>query len=104
MNYEKVIYISHPSSGKRKNKIIVEKTIRKLVKQYPNYLFISPISCFDFLYKEVDYNKGLNYCLWLLEKCDEIWVYGDYLTSVGCKREIERATELGKKINIKGGI
>lgn len=62
--------------------------MKRLTNEYPNYLFVSPIHTFPFLYESVNYQKGLDMCLWLLEKCDEIWVFGDYQSSVGCMSEI----------------
>jgi len=40
------------------------------------------------MYDEVPYVEGLNMCLWLLDKCDEMWVFGDYTNSTGCMGEI----------------
>ena len=68
--------------------MLVEDLIKKLVNEYPDYLFVSPIHSFSFLYNSVDYTTGLNMCLWLLKQCDEMWVFGDYQESVGCMSEI----------------
>ena len=87
--YDKVIYISHPYGGKSKNEKKVGKLINSLQKQYPNYLFISPIHAFSYAYHKVEYQKGLNMCLWLLNRADEMWVYGDWENSVGCCAEID---------------
>ncbi len=94
--YEKVIYISHPFQGKQENLDSIQAIILDLLKQYPTYLFISPVHAFGFEYKELDYQRGLNECLWLMLKADEVWVYGDYENSTGCQREIE----LCKVLNI----
>ena len=86
--YTRVIYISHPYGGKKENKDKIEKTILDLQKQYPDYLFISPVHAFSFLYDTVPYEEGLQMCLWLLHKCDEAWVIGNWRTSKGVCREI----------------
>lgn len=91
--YESIVYISHPYSGKKENEEKVANIINNLSIQYPNYLFISPIHAFSYAYHTLDYQKGINQCLWLLEKCDEVWVYGDWQNSKGCKMEVDYAME-----------
>lgn len=88
-SYKKVVYISHPYGGKRKNERKVKKIINRLQNIYPEYLFLSPIHAFSYAYFKTDYEKGLNMCLWLLNKADEMWVYGDWANSRGCKAEVE---------------
>ena len=88
MNYRNVVYVSHPYGGDKENRDKVASLIRKLQTEYPTYLFISPISAFSFLYDVTEYQEGLNMCLWLLDKCDEMWVFGEYEDSVGCMSEI----------------
>ena len=87
--YEKVVYISHPYGGCKRNERKVQKIINKLQIQYPKYLFLSPIHAFSYAYTKTDYEQGLNMCLWLLSKADEMWVYGDWQNSRGCKAEVE---------------
>ncbi len=88
MKYKSIIYISHPFGGDENNQRIIGRLIVKLQKTFPDFLFISPIHSFSFAYHDVSYQKGLNMCLWLLEKCDEMWVFGDYQFSIGCMSEI----------------
>lgn len=87
--YEKIIYISHPYQGKKENLDDIEAIVLNLLKEYPQYLFLSPVHTFGFEYETLDYQKGLAECLWLLQKCDEAWIYGDYSSSNGCQAEIE---------------
>ena len=93
VNYDKVIYISHPYSGLKENEEKVANIINNLIKAYPNYLFISPIHSFSYAYHAVNYQIGINMCLWLLDRCDEMWVYGNWENSKGCKMEIEYCME-----------
>ena len=93
VNYDKVIYISHPYSGLKENEEKVAEIINQLTKEYPTYLFISPIHAFSYAYHAVDYQKGIDMCLWLLDRCDEMWVYGNWENSKGCKMEIEYCME-----------
>lgn len=89
MKYQTVVYISHPQGGKVENEKIVGDLINSLREKFPNHLFVSPIHAFSFAYHTVpEYQIGLDMCLWLLDKCDEMWVFGDYENSVGCLAEI----------------
>ena len=87
--YEKVIYISHPFQGKKENVEKIQNHIFNLKKDFPNYLFLSPVNCFGFEYDKMPYEQGLCECLWLLSKVDEMWVFGDFETSKGCLAEID---------------
>lgn len=103
--FEKAIYISHRFQGKDSNAEDAERIIKLLQKEYPSYLFISPIHTFRFLYNEVDYNTGLDMCLWLLEKCDECWVVGNnWESSIGVKAEIEYCKGHGIPHKIVGDV
>lgn len=94
-NYENIVYISHEFQNKPENVIEIETIIKKLQKEYPTYLFISPVHTFGFLYDEVSYEKGLDMSLFLLENCaDEMW-YVPSETSEGVKAEIEYCNEFG---------
>lgn len=86
-SFDKFIYISHPYNGLEKNKRSVENLILNLITKYPQYMFVSPIHSFGFAYQKLPYDKGIEECLWLLDKCDEMWLCGDYLKSDGCNIE-----------------
>lgn len=88
VNYKNIVYVSHPYGGDKENRDKVENLIQQLQQMFPSYLFISPISAFSFLYDVTEYQEGLDMCLWLLDKCDEMWVFGGYEDSVGCMSEI----------------
>ena len=77
-NYESIVYISHAFQGNPDNVSEIEDIISTLQEQYPNYLFISPVHTFGFLYDKVDYDKGLEMTLFLLDTCcDEMWYTPD---------------------------
>jgi guanylate kinase len=86
--YENVVYVAHKFQNDINNIKRVEDIINKLVELYRNYLFISPIHSFQFLYTKVDYQTGLDMCLFLLDKCDELWVFDEYSDSIGVNGEI----------------
>ena len=92
----KKIYISHPYEGKERNKTRVEQIVKDCSKMNKNAVFVSPIHTFGFMYNTISYERGINYCLELLDCCDEMWVFGNYTQSEGCKIEIEHC----KKNNI----
>jgi len=79
------IYISHAYGGKEQNKKEVEQIIRRLIKQYPDDCFISPIHAFGWAY-DIDYDTGMGWCLNLLDACHEMWIFGEH--SEGVRREI----------------
>lgn len=93
MEYSRIVYISHPYGGKRENRRTVADLFRKLQERHPDILFLSSIHAFAPIYQTVSYEDGLNRCLWLLDQCTEMWVFGDYKNSVGCKAEIEYCRE-----------
>lgn len=102
---KKLVYISHPSSGKLENTLDIEVIIKALYKSdaiYNNYCFVSPVHNYGFMYNDTDYDRGLTYCTDLLEHCEEIWVFGDYANSRGCKAEIKLAEKLGIPILYMG--
>lgn len=88
-DFKKAIYISHPYGGESANKAKIEQIISFLTKKFPDFLFLSPVNTFGFLYNQLTYSDGIARCLWLLTKCDGMIVLGDYEQSKGCKIEIE---------------
>lgn len=83
----RLIYVGGKYGGDENNKILIEKAIRHLRKQIPNAVFISPIHCFGYLYEDTEYLEGLDYCLSLLEKCDECILLSNWWDSNGGKIE-----------------
>ena len=89
---KEIIYISHPSGGKKENFDDAQKCLDILLSSdeiHNNYCVVSPIQCYGGMYKSTDYNRGLQYCIDLLEHCSLMVVIGDYNSSTGCKAEIE---------------
>jgi len=98
----KTVYIAHPYGGKVENKKKAEKIILKIMKKIINLTPVSPIHAFGFAYDEFEYEKGMAYCLSLLAKCDELWLFGDWENSKGCNMEKRFAEEKGIPIRIWG--
>ena len=92
--FARKIYVSHKFNGDQENIKIVENKIKTLRKEYPAYLFISPIHTFSYLYNETSYEEGLRMCLELMKCCDEVFVIDDnYLDSKGVVCELMFAHE-----------
>ena len=87
--YEDIIYISHPYLGLKDNEEKVAHIITNLQKQYPTYLFLSPIHTFSYDYNASSYEIGIAKCFWLLEQANKMWVFGNWINSKGCKMEID---------------
>lgn len=97
--FKKKIYVSHGYGGKQENIKDVENKVKQLIKEYPDYLFISPIHCFGYLYESITYEAGIDACLELLKMCDEIWILDNkYQESKGVM--IEREYALSNNIPI----
>lgn len=94
------IYISHEYGGKWRNKRKIGKLIKTLVYLHPYKIFVSPVHCFGFLYRKVSYDRGMEMCLELLDRCDQMWVFGKH--SKGVKMEIQHCQEGDIKYYIYG--
>ena len=86
--FTKKIYISHPYSGLEENKRDVEEKVKRLVKEYPNYIFISPVHTFGYLYNSYPYYISIDLCIELLKTCDEMWcIDNNFVNSKMVERE-----------------
>jgi len=91
----RVIYIAHPFSGDAKNVKKVEKIILGLIQEYPNCTFYSPLHNTGFFYHDISYEAGMEHCLEMLRRCDEIWFCKGWQKSRGCNIEHNWAVEHG---------
>lgn len=84
----KRIYVAHPYGGKPENNANAEKIINKLVDRYgSDIVFVSPLHALGHMYNKVDYLKGIEMCLALLETCHELWLCPGWEDSRGCNIE-----------------
>ena len=97
IKFEKVVYVSHPYGGKKKNLKAISETLREVQAEHPTFLFLSPVNMFSCLYSDMPYKEGLDRCLWLLDRSDEMWVFGDEITA-GMKGEINFCQNLNIKM------
>lgn len=96
----KKIYVAYPYGGNIKNKEFVERFIKKLTKDNKDFLFLSPIHCFGYMYDDIDYINGMEFCLELLKTCDLLLIppFPEFRNSTGCC--IEYGFAKGKNIPI----
>ena len=98
--FKKKIYISHSYSGLERNKRDIEDKVKRLVKEYPNYVFISPVHTFGYLYDSYPYDTGIDLCIELLKMCNEMWIIDKgFVNSKGVM--VEREYCLCNKIPVK---
>ena len=83
-----MIYLSHPYGGKKENANEVAEIMMKLMNDYPNLIFFSPIHNFP-CYENINYEIGLQRCIDFLPYCKSMIVTGDYKNSKGCLAEIQ---------------
>jgi hypothetical protein len=106
-------YISHPLRGGMsrecydvsaivRNKEKADTICRSVVRDFPDVLPLSPINAFSFFSVFDEDDLAIKACLRLLELADELWVFGDWERSEGCRKEIAKAEELCIPIIYKG--
>ena len=93
----KKVYIAHPFRGKKpytaeqiqKNTLHVTGICRAIFRDMTDVVPVSPVHAFGFADPfEDDQHKVLDCCGELLHACDEMWVFGDWLSSMGCIFEV----------------
>jgi len=96
----KLVFVSHPFQGDPANVTKIASICRYILANHKGYIPVSPVHCFSWLndHEPEEREDGLNGALALLRMCDEVWVFGDWENSEGCKKEIALAEELRKPI------
>lgn len=96
-----LIYVAHPFNNEDSNREKVARIIDSLIYEYPEHNWLSPIHATGHWYQSMSYERGMDWCLSLLDKCDEMWVYGDFQNSKGCMIEIQHCVDTWKPYWIK---
>lgn len=86
--YRKTIFVSHPYGNSEKNKKRLEKIVGMLENSFSEYLFVTGVHSFGYGHSSYDYSAVIKKCLWLLNKCDEAWFFGNIKSSQGCLEEL----------------
>jgi hypothetical protein len=102
-NQMKKIYIAHPLRGETadideiwKNSVAIDTICRNVsaIVGAKDTLLLSPIHAFSFMPVFGDQKDVFEQCRNMLSLADEVWVFGDWASSEGCKMEIEYANKL----------
>lgn len=108
----KTVYIAHPLRGGTQNPHAIHENYLKadalmlvLAREHEDeeILFLSPIHVFSFVSPLGPQDWVMKQCTALLELADELWVFGDWKSSEGCRAEVEHANKLGMKIVFEDG-
>lgn len=109
----KKVYIAHPLRGGTrdigsiyKNYLKADALMLTLGREHESeeILFLSPIHAFSFTSPLVGPQEWvLGQCRGLLELADEVWVFGDWQESEGCRMEVEHARKLGITVVFEEG-
>ena len=107
----KRVYIAHPLRGAyphTKEKVTQNTkdaaAICMMLSAAGNIIPFSPIHAFSYMDAlECDQRTAMQHCFALLDSCDEIWVFGDWRTSAGCRTEIDFARKKGMPIRFMDG-
>jgi len=95
----KAVYVSHPLRGDvQRNFNAVSDICANLKAIYPDLLILSPIHAFSFESVTAPQDWVLGQCLRLIEKADELWLFGDWRNSSGCVMESVYARRIGKRV------
>jgi len=95
------IYVAHPfSNDPAGNMAKIDKIMKEITAKNPNDCFISPLHNFSFDKTSTE-TQILSRCFKLIGSCDELWVYGNFETSVGCRAEMAFARYLSIPIVFK---
>lgn len=93
-----VIYVAHPYASDPKGNVARAAAVcREIAEKCPGVVPVCPLLAFRYLPEHGPADRGRNmaYCLALLERCDELFLAGDWERSEGCLAERRRAVELG---------
>lgn len=97
----RTIYVAHPfSNDKAGNMKKIDRLMKKLVKKYPDICFVSPLHNFSYD-KNAKEEEILQKCFEILSRCGELWAFGNYENSYGCRAEIAYAKYLSIPVSLR---
>lgn len=100
-----VVYLAHPYGGDEKNVEDAKQMVKRLVQKFPQTVFLSPLQATGFYYNDIPYIAGMNHCIELLSRADELWLCDGWEDSKGCCMEYAAAKITGKSIySISGNL
>lgn len=99
-----MVYIAHPLTSFGNpglNYQRVTKICQEIVVKYPHIVPISPIHAFKFFPWEGSQERVMECCIKLLLSCEELWLFGQWESSSGCREEIKAAHKACMPILVK---
>ena len=91
MSQIKIVYIAHPLRGNVQQNVKKVTAICKDIADEGKVIPLSPIHAFGFMSADGDQTQVMQYCLSLLSKASELWVFGKWQWSEGCRMEVDFA-------------
>ena len=95
----RLVYLAHPYGGDEKNVEDAKRIVKKLVKECPHTVFLSPLQATGFYYNDIPYINGMDHCIELLKRCDELLLCKGWQDSKGCCMEYAAAQITNKPIS-----
>lgn len=92
---KKLVYVACPESGDTEK---TKEVCREIVASRPDVVPLCPHLIFSFARNEEKETRTFLNRFALLERCDELWLAGNWQNSFECICEKERAEELGMVI------
>ena len=98
-----MIFVCSPYRGNEKKNIEFAKQCCKKVCELNQIPFAPHLYFTQFLDDSIglERKQGMKYGLEFMKICDEVWVFGNTISS-GMKEEIEYANSIGKKVYFYG--
>ena len=99
----KKIYVVHPFQAKKENYQAISNICNRLVAM--GYMPLSPVHAFQFMddRNPNERETALGFCRELIKFADEVWVFGNWEFSEGCRMEVTEASCQLKLIKIVTG-
>jgi len=91
----KAVYVAHPLRDNVTENVKKVTKICQGITEKGGVIPLSPIHAFGFMDPEGEQTFVFNCCLRLLSMVDELWVFGDWRLSEGCRIEVDFARRLG---------
>lgn len=95
------VYIAHPLRGDEENNVVTATEICEIISGEGVAIPFSPLHAFGFLDTKGDQTLAMEHCFALMESCSELWVFGKWWASEGCRAEIVHAAARGMVIKFK---
>lgn len=90
-----MIYVAQPFGGDERQQERAQQTITRLIEQYPDMVFVSPVLQYGHMYESCPYVDGMELCLDLLAKCGALLLMPGWEESRGCMAEWAAASVWG---------